>query len=724
MNVTSTRGNRGLRALLAALGLAALIAAALRYEGPPDLGWDRTVLPLAALGIGCLGLARAVGTAWLGSALLGSLHLVAQACALQAIDTERYANYAHFAPWSDLGTRLAWLVPVTIQWFVGIPIVRSAGAQWMWGPGGLLRPALVVGVIAFGAAVPTLSLARYTGETVLALFVTGGALLNLWAFARALPAERLATLRDALGRRLSIRADSTEVSRWDRHLPWVVAVFAALSAALFSRFVLGGVPHIDDSISNLFQARTLALGRLSVAAPADSAAFHVVEVINADGRWFGYGFPGWPAVLAIGARAAVPWLVNPLLAGLTVLLTHGLLLRLHGRSMANAGAALLALSPWLLFMSAEMMGHPLSLVLALVAMIAVLRSREGRSWPLLAGLALGGLALTRPLDAAVIGLAAVVSLVAPSPRTGGRGAWVRAAKASIPPLAWMGVAAAAVTALLLAYNHALTGDPLYTPQMMWTDRAWGPGSDRYGFGADIGIRAWPGIDPLPGHGPLDVVLNLNKNLFAAGTDLFGWAGGSLILVLLALALPGRSGRRIERMVLFATAAAYSGYWFAGGPDVGPRYWYIALPALVSLSVAGACKAARTWGHGERIATTVAFASLAALLTFVPWRAATKYYRYRDIGDEIRVLVDRHQWDDDLIFVRAEGREAFQAAFNFLDPAFRAGRPVFARDVGPASRQAVLERFPDRDIWIIGPDSGRDRRLRVLNGPLPPGSPVQ
>jgi hypothetical protein len=580
---------------------------------------------------------------------------------------------------------------------------------------------VLAGLVAFGAAIPTVSVQRFVGETGIALVVTIGALLNLWCFARDVPADGLEAARARLGRWVSLDPSSDDVAPLDRSVPWLLAGVASVGALLFSRFVLGGVPHIDDSVSNLFQARTFALGRLAMPAPPDSAAFQVQEVLIDGNRWFGYGIPGWPAVLAAGVRIGLPWIVNPLLAGVAILLAHRLLLRLHGLAFANLATVLLAVSPWLLFTSASMMGHPLALVLALLVLLALAEGRPGQPGrALIAGLALGLLAITRPLDAAIVGLTAGLWIAARNLDGHDVVHAIRSTALALVPLA---LAAAAVTCLGLAYNHALTGDALYTPQMMWTDRAWGPGTDRYGFGHDIGIRAWPGIDPLPGHGPADVVLNLNKNIVTAGTDLFGWAGGSLILVFLAFTLSDRlRAYRLEITLLITCIAAYSGYWFAGGPDLGPRYWYVAIPAFAALSIAGALALARWTRQGPRIAAAFALASIAALLVFVPWRAATRYYRYRDIGNEILTLERTHDWDNALVFVRAEGREGYQAAFNALDPRLEPGHAVYARDTGDAqSRAAVLRRFSDRVVWIIGTRPGPDRRLRVLAGPLPPGT---
>ena len=109
--------------------------------------------------------------------------------------------------------------------------------------------------------------------------------------------------------------------------------------------------------------------------------------------------------------------------------------------------------------------------------------------------------------------------------------------------------------------------------------------DRLGFGSDIGIRAWPNLDPLPGHGPADVVLNANKNAFMVNVELFGWSCGSLLFVAYWL---GRANRRDVPMAVLSAAviAAYGAYWFAGGPDLGARYWYVLLVPLATLTARG------------------------------------------------------------------------------------------------------------------------------------------
>jgi hypothetical protein len=104
--------------------------------------------------------------------------------------------------------------------------------------------------------------------------------------------------------------------------------------------VLERLPHVQDSLTYLFQAQTLAGGKLTAPAPPltgpdETPHFRQEFLLVRDGRWFGKYPPGYPALLAIGVAAGGHWLVNPLLAALTVALlfalTHALYGRDHGR---------------------------------------------------------------------------------------------------------------------------------------------------------------------------------------------------------------------------------------------------------------------------------------------------------------------------------------------------------------------------------------------------------
>ena len=133
--------------------------------------------------------------------------------------------------------------------------------------------------------------------------------------------------------------------------------------------------------------------------------FEVYLVDQRDGRWYAITNPGWPALLAVGLKLGHPGLVNPLLAALSILLLHALVRRLRGLASAHAITAMLAVSPWFLFLSASFMTHLATLACLLGAWLAieVARRRAMLALCLLAGLLLGEIFLVRPLDGILAG---------------------------------------------------------------------------------------------------------------------------------------------------------------------------------------------------------------------------------------------------------------------------------------------------------------------------------
>jgi hypothetical protein len=689
------------------------------------------VLPLVIGGVALLALAGAWGTPWRTTAALLGLAAASQASALQLIEAPRYAVYQHFVPWSRLLEAPTLVLGILIAQSVACLFlaakawpdlklyVRNLARPWpKAGLYGFLGVLGVLSILAFATVVPTESIPRAAGELVLAGWIGFVALLNLILVARVAPSDSLTHAFAWLDRRVTLNASSQDPRPWDGLLPWLVALWVAVAAGLLSWHVMEGVPHIDDSISYLFQAKYFSTGQLYLPAPPDSASFHVAETIVDGPKWFGYAFPGWPAVLALGVLAGVPWLVNPLIGGITVLAAHRLIHLLYDRAKANLTVWLMGVSPWLLFTSASFMGHAVSLAWGVLALLAVEleRRRPSGRWSAVAGVAIGLLFLTRPVEALFVGSVALFWILG----LGGSRIRVRSILA-------YAVSAAGVAATVFWYNAALTGRASYAPHMMWTDRTWGAGVDRLGFGPHIGIPAWTNIDPLPGHGIIDVVLNANKNLFMANVDLFGWACGSLLLAILAIPLMKR-GRSDWLMILLVMVViiGHSAYWFSGGPDLGPRYWYQALIPLAVLTVRGADAVAR-WASTRhpirlhRIGVFAAAATLSALITVVPWRSTTKHYRYRDVGGQVRLLASQNDFEHALVFVHAQDRAAYQSAFNLNPPTLADSGTIYAFDAGQANRRAVVRAFGDRPVWVIGPASQADVRLEILAGPLPPGT---
>ena len=528
--------------------------------------------------------------------------------------------------------------------------------------------------------------------------------------------------------------DEPRSIRFDR-FPLVAALWVTVVAALLAVFIYQRHPHVPDELVYLLQARYLAEGMLTLPSPPAPLAFNIDLMHYEATRWYSPVPPGWPFVLAIGAWAGVPWLVNPVLGGLNILLAHAVLTSMHGRQTARLATLFLAVSPWFVFMAMNFMTHQVTLFFALLGALAVSRLRErrargervpGRTLAAVfgGGLAIGGVSLVRPLE----GLATALLL----------GVW------SLPPRWWSAIrpqrilefvpslllAAGAVVsgALVRPYNAYMTGDPSYFPIMAYIDKYYAKGSNDLGFGANRGL-GWPGLDPFPGHGPVDVVVNANLNITSINTELLGWATGSLLVIMLLIAL-----RRLTRpdwahvIVVLTIAGVHSLYWFSGGPDFGARYWFLIIVSCVALAARGVEEVGASLTRatareterapGVRHATRAALAlSCVTLLVFFPWRAADKYYHYRNMRPDVPRLAAAHGFGRSLVFVRGRRHPdyASAAAYNPLD--LNAAVPLYAWDVSPAARAEALRVYADRPVWILDGPTRTGNGFRVVAGPL-------
>lgn len=518
----------------------------------------------------------------------------------------------------------------------------------------------------------------------------------LAAFVMMLPEAALARI-GAWGERVVV----------SRRLPYAAALWAFGVSLLLAFTAFDRMPRLPDEVAYLFQAKMYAAGQLYLPAPGGAldAALAYDWISIAGGKWYSIFPPGWPVVLAGGVALGAPFLVNPLLTALGVLLSHSFVTRIASARLAALVSLLLCVSPWFLAMGASLMSHPLTLVLVLGAWRLILVERRFRlgAWAL-AGLLMGALFLTRPLEGVLIGT--VTGLWAMS-RVNLRAfsGWVT--------VAVYGAGCIALGALVFPYNQMLTGDAMMTPIDQYFDHLWHKGANRLGFGADIGSPdSWGGVDIWRGHSALEALIEQQFNLKSLNVELFGWALGSLLLIYVHL-IWGRLSRVDKAMlgVMGIIIAGYSLYWFNGGFYIGPRYWYMTLWPAIFLSARGMqTAAAKTSGAGlaqgkPRVAAAAALMGALGLLTFLPWRASERYWEFRGFQNVYRDMTASGAADNALVFIKSDDAGEFGSAFYLNAPDLSG--PVFVRDLGPAANAAVIARFPGRPVRTIDGRTGQD-----------------
>lgn len=505
-----------------------------------------------------------------------------------------------------------------------------------------------------------------------------------------------------------MQRDSTRLA------PIALALLGVAVARLIARLALADVPHVMDEIAYNFQARMFVDGHLAVPLRLPRPAF-AMWFVDDRVRTFGIFPPGWPAVLAAGVLLRMTVWVNPILHGATTLLAAraaGMLSEEErGGRAAVLAAALYGLSPQALLLAATQMSHTLVALTAAAVLVLGLRLTRPAPSPLHAaglGLALGMAAVTRPLCAVALGVAAALFLLLALRRRTLRPAHLVA----------VAVPAAVLVALLAAYNAHLTGSPLRFPQEVYFDEhvppvdhpifRYGPGCNRLGFGPGHGCERLPeGM-----HTVRHAVSNTEHNL-----ESWFWLAGGLPLAfaLAPLAFAGRRERGARAIVLAVIPTVillYGLYWYAG-TCYGARFYHAALPSLLVLAALGL-----DWiAAGRRRAATVILAILLVTNGVMTWLAA------REVSDFYWGTDDRFarlaaEWDQPPAVVMVAfspgapiGRYRYTSflkltwaqniralgALGVNSPELE-GPVIFAR-YHPGLMPEIRSRFPDRQIWI-------------------------
>jgi hypothetical protein len=487
--------------------------------------------------------------------------------------------------------------------------------------------------------------------------------------------------------------------RYADALAFALAFAAVVASFVVTDRVFERIPHLEDEFAILWQAEIMADGKIALTSPPYPSSFLVPFVVDYQGMRFGKYPPGWPATLSLGARLDGPWIVNPLLAGLAVWLVYRLGSKIMGRGVGLLAALLTGTSPMFLMLSGTLMSHNLSLVLAASFLLAWLdlfsergaarESTHPPTWILVAvaGSTLGLLTLTRPLTA--------LGVVLPF---GFHGAYLllRGDGAKRKRLLAVAGLALILSAILLLWQAALTGDPFLNPYTLWWEY------DRVGFGSGIGVTA-------SGHNLRWAYENMKFSLRAGRHDLFGWPFISwLFLPFGVYALR----RRLEGWLLASTIPSlilvYGTYWI-GSWLFGPRYYYEALPAAAVMSAVGVAWLGGWLGEGggfmkfRRLATTGLVAFLISLncLFYLPTRLGGMHSLYGISGAYTRPLQEL-DLEGALLFVHADRWHRY-GNLLILAPPFTDADLLVALEANPEQAEAVIQEFPDRRVYHYYPD---------------------
>lgn len=474
--------------------------------------------------------------------------------------------------------------------------------------------------------------------------------------------------------------------------------FTAL-AALLSGLLFHHVPHINDSMNQYLHAKFIASGHVSIASHPLKEFFDTGWMVN-DGRWYSAYSPGHMLFLALGHLAGLPWLVNPILGGFTVIALYALARELYGKATAVIAALLACLSPFMLVMSAEYMNHVATLLFTTLFIFYFMRTLRTRRLgdSMLAGAAFGVVAVTRPFTA--LGIALPYATL-------GLYRLCRNFRPHIAPFGGMACVIALFAFFHGWWNVQTTGDFFELAYHRLLGDAHLPGLGRDPWGAPHTLASGLVLTA-------DRLIDMNRMLFE-------WRVPSLAFVLM-LFLSGTAARRdwLLLATYFSLALVY--IFFQGkGTAFGPRYHYEAVGALVILTAAGITRLPYILRSclDLRMDTPTVYGSYALLVlalfavswpgTLPPrWRQYS--YHYSEGNYDYYLEITRSVRTPALVFV-PEAPWPNPGAYLFvaftLPPADDAPI-IFARDKKEHNK-ALIDYYPCRHAYVR---DGNDRLWQV------------
>ena len=491
----------------------------------------------------------------------------------------------------------------------------------------------------------------------------------------------------------------------------LLAVFIAIATVFAAYFVEDRIyermAHFEDEMAYIWQAQVIAGGDLVLPSPPNPKTFLIPFVIDYNGQRFSKYPPGWPVILGIGFRTGLEDWVNPLLAGFGIWLLYLLAKRITTGPLGLLTVILMLTSPMFWMLSGSMLSHAWSLVLALGFVLAwldtfihkehvgsvvediVVQKPPGWLPATIAGLSLGVLALTRPMDAVGVALPffihGIILLV-----LGDRSTRIR--------VLTVGLLAASVSGLLFAWQYALTGDALLNPYTLWWKY------DKVGFGQGYG--RW-----TDGHNLAHAWQIIKRSLWSPdGTreDVIGWNNLWWIFLPFGLwALRKKTSIWLVASIFPALVLAYVPYW-TGSWEYGPRYYYEGMLSITVLSAAGVAWLAGKKMGFRKVLTGLLLIALIGhnLFTYLPerlWKMHGMYNIERTMlepfyTDKAQVLPPV------LILVHIQHSWTEYAGLLELQNAQLTTPFIFALYRRNSNLSEYYEGFPDRKLYHYFPGS--------------------
>jgi hypothetical protein len=437
-----------------------------------------------------------------------------------------------------------------------------------------------------------------------------------------------------------------------------------LITILISSKTLEAFPNSSDEYAYLFQAEMFSRGKLWERAHDLPDFFRHNNIPQHDGILVSRFPPGWPLLLSIAYEIGLqPYLINPILGVLSLVLFYFFARRFYGERVAIWGLVALALTGFYIFNSASYFSHVSCLLVTLLFVYNVyLYQEKGKFvYGLLAGFFLGFVVIIRYYTAVLIFLPFLAYLL------------FQYRLRVIYLFVLMGIGSIPCFAYLLWYNYSITGNAL-VPVTVWAYP-----SEQLGF--------------VKGHSFLKGVEHLIRRILM----FLYWCSPGLLL-LYAVFLWQKIKSPVERLLRpedYAFLSLTIGYFFyyqIGGNQYGPRFLFEALPFLVVFVVS------KVLEKRERWAVALLLASILYAMVKFPF-ITMRENRIVDERQNLYDLVESQNITNAVVFVSSATSPIRPMPADDLtrnDMRF-VNDVIYALEL-PKINHELMEYYPDRSFY--------------------------
>ena len=473
----------------------------------------------------------------------------------------------------------------------------------------------------------------------------------------------------------------------------MIGIFVFLSYNLGAYFLFDHLPHVTDSIVQIFHGKIFALGRLVAPVPPlrDFFDFNPLMIWRTD-RWYSVFPPGHSLLMMLGVLINSPWIINPSLGTFSVILIYFLGVEIYDQRTGRLASLFGAFSPFLFVMSSGFMNHGSGLFYTTIFLLFFARTvKYQRLWAaVFSGVSLGLLINVRPYTALAIALPFIVYSVI---------LLVGNFRRYFLQLLLLATTTLFFIGLLFTYNNLTNGSPTL-----------------FGYVAQFGKSHNPGFNPKTdgktAHTPKKGLRTTLKDLNFLNLRLAGWPIPPLLFVCLLFC----SGYQnywdyLLISLFFSLVLAHFFYWYDVGDSLSPRFLYESCSALLILVARGVIclpyllpKSLKMESVKRQLKLSTSITLLLCVVFMVTCRISTiiTYYAsdhfYPHIQPALLKTIKRYRLQDAIVFVEPYFyRSVFSANEPLLD-----GHVIYAQDQ-QLSAQKLSEwetHFPNRTFFRL------------------------